>query len=397
MKKPLRIGLIMQGDRGWIGGVQYINNIVLALATLPPEVRSTFELCLIASKSLDPNLYSQIEPYLNNIYYREIDLEPLTLANRLRWKVIRTLFKQGDVRFREFLQKQNIDFVYPYFDRSIDGKHYPSAAWIFDFQHKYLPEFFTLQEIEDRNRSFAEIARYSPMVVLSSKTAELDFQKFFPEAASKSEVLSFKTSTISSWYEGNPQDIQHKYSLSDRFFLISNQFWQHKNHLLVFDALKILQKKSIYPVIVCTGHIYDYRQPEYSDQILQTIHHLGISQQVYLLGMIPRFDQIQLMRRSLAVIQPSLFEGWSTVVEDARSLGKHMILADLPVNLEQNPPHSLFFERNSPESLAKLLADWWEYLSPGPDLEQEAIARENNLVQVQAFGDRFLEIAKREY
>ena len=92
MKKPLRIGLIMQGDRSWMGGVQYINNIVLALGTLPSEVRSTFELCLITSKSFDSNLYSEIEPYLNNIYYQELELEPLTFVNRLRWKILRTLF-----------------------------------------------------------------------------------------------------------------------------------------------------------------------------------------------------------------------------------------------------------------------------------------------------------------
>ena len=396
MNKPLRIGLVMQGDRGWMGGIQYINNIVLALASLPSEVRATFELCLLTNKSIDPNLYSQIEPYLNNIYYQEVDLEPLTFVNRLRWKILRILFNQGDSRFRRFVQKQKIDFVYPYFDKNIGKKSYRSAAWIPDFQHKYLPEFFTSQEIEHRDRSFAEIASYSPTVVLSSKTAESDFQKFFPEAAEKSEVLSFKTSTVSTWYKGDPQNVQQKYSLGDRFFLISNQFWQHKNHLVIFKALKLLQEKSIYPVVVCTGHIYDYRQPEYSDVILQTIHHLGIAKQVYLLGMIPRFDQIQLMRRSLAVIQPSLFEGWSTVVEDARCLGKPMILADLAVNIEQNPPNSLFFERNSLESLATLLADWWERLLPGADPEQEAIARENNLAQVQAFGDRFLEIVKKE-
>jgi hypothetical protein len=71
-----------------------------------------------------------------------------------------------------------------------------------------------------------------------------------------------------------------------------------------------------------------------------------------------------------------------------------MILSDFPVHLEQNPPQSIFFDGNSPESLAPLLAEWWEQLSPGPNLEQEALARTNNIEQVQAFGYRFLEIAK---
>jgi hypothetical protein len=82
------------------------------------------------------------------------------------------------------------------------------------------------------------------------------------------------------------------------------------------------------------------------------------------------------------------------VVEDARALGKSMLLSNFSVHLEQNPPNSLFFNRESPESLASLLADWWEHLSPGPDLEQEAIARTNNLLEIQEFGERFLEMAK---
>jgi hypothetical protein len=99
------------------------------------------------------------------------------------------------------------------------------------------------------------------------------------------------------------------------------------------------------------------------------------------------------MRRSLAVIQPSLFEGWSTVVEDARVLGKPTILSDISVHLEQNPPNSLFFEQHSPQHLAKLLADGWTQLPPGPDLEQEATARAKNIQEVQSFGQKFLNIA----
>ena len=45
MNKPLKIGLLMQGGRNWIGGAEYIKNIIFALSSLPHEVRSTFEIC----------------------------------------------------------------------------------------------------------------------------------------------------------------------------------------------------------------------------------------------------------------------------------------------------------------------------------------------------------------
>ena len=397
MKKSLNICLIMpqEGGRNWVGGTEYINNIIIALASLPSEVQKNFEISLICSQSLEENFYEHVYPYLKDIYYEEVDLEPLNPQNRVRWKLLENLFKRpSPYRFNAFLKKKNFDFVYPFFAKNGGKTSYHSCAWIPDFQHKYLTHFFTKEQIKNRDAALELTACNAPSVVLSSKTSELDFQTFFPESAHKSKILSFKILPLENWFTADACQTQQEYYLPDRFFLISNQFWQHKNHLVVFKALSILREKSIYPNIVCTGYIHDNRQPNYSDTILQTIHKSGISQQVYLLGLIPKLDQIQLMRRSLAVIQPSLFEGWSTVVETARTLGKPMLLSDLPIHLEQNPPYSDFFDRNSPENLAHLIAERWEHLSPGPDLGRESIAKENSLNEVQAFGYQFLKIAK---
>ncbi len=394
MTKPLRIGLIMQGSREWIGGAEYIKNLTLALGSLSTEVRSTFELYLICSKSINAELHTQISSSVDQIYYLEVDLEPVTLVNRIRWKLRRALFDLPDPRLDAFVKKINLDFIYPNLNQGKGKTAYASAAWIPDFQDKYLTQFFSKLEIKTREQNCQKIAKYAEAVVLSSQTVAADFQKFYPQSASKARILSFKTSVLPEWYQSDPVATQAKYNLSDRFFLVSNQFWQHKNHLLIFEALKILKEKSIYPIIVCTGRLYDYRQPKYGNTITQTIQDFDIQQQVHLLDLIPKIDQIQLMRRCLAVIQPSLFEGWSTVVEDARVFGKSMILSDIPVHLEQNPPNSTFFERHSSEILATILADWWERFTPAPDLEREVIARENNLNEVQAFAGQFIDIAR---
>ncbi|MBD1873999.1 glycosyltransferase [Nodosilinea sp. FACHB-131] len=393
MSKPLKICLIMQGGRGWIGGSEYIKNIVLALGSLPSEIRSTFELTLLCDEKLEDEIASQIYLYLSKTY-TQADLQPINLSNRILWKISRSLIKISDPRLESFFDKEQIDFVYPYFNRTTRKRSYRSAAWVYDFQHKYLPQFFTSEILEYRDKLFTDIAQYAPSIVLSSKTAETDLHKFFPETIDRTTVLSFKTFPRSEWYLGDPLQAQKKYYLPDKFFIISNQFWQHKNHLVVFEALKFLREKSIYPVVVCTGHIHDFRQPAYSDTILQTIHTWGLAQQVFLLGLIPKTDQVQLMRRALAVIQPSLFEGWSTLVEDARCLGKHLILSDLPVNQEQNPPYSVSFRRDSAEHLATFLAEYWENLTPGPILEDEGMARANSLREIRIFGEAFLKIAQ---
>ena len=385
MNKIIRIALVMQGGSNWMGGVEYIKSIIFALMSLPLEDREKFQLYLICSKSLDSSLYEQIRPFLKEILYMEDIFDPFNILRGLGWQIFREVF---------FLAKQ-IDFVYPSLNKHIP--FFPctnSASWIPDFQHKYLPSFFQEKVILNRDRHFKKISRTEKLIVLSSKSAQADFQNFFPHSRAKTKVLSFKTSPRAEWFLNDPKEIQEYYCLPDKFFIICNQFWQHKNHLLVFDALKILQDKGIFPTIVCTGSIHDDRNPNYTSTVLQRICKLNLNNQVHLLGLVPRLHQMQLIRRSIAVLQPSLFEGWSSIVEDARCLGKPLIISDILVHIEQNPPDAYFFDPSSAENLATHIQDTWDMLLPGPDLEKEACAREKNKVEIELFGFRFLEIIK---
>jgi hypothetical protein len=80
--------------------------------------------------------------------------------------------------------------------------------------------------------------------------------------------------------------------------------------------------------------------------------------QVTMLGLIPRSDQLVMMRHSQAVIQPSLFEGWSTVIEDAKSLQVPVVASNLKVNIEQLGERALYFDPHDPDELAKILKDY---------------------------------------
>ena len=67
MTKPLRIGLIMLGGKDWIGGSEYIKNIILALSSLPTEIQDDFQISLLyRESSTDPDVIHQLRPYLTN-------------------------------------------------------------------------------------------------------------------------------------------------------------------------------------------------------------------------------------------------------------------------------------------------------------------------------------------
>ena len=399
MKTPLKICLVEYPQ--WEGGRAYIANIINALSTLPEEKKSAIELYLVSISNTEIGTYNKLWSSLKVYHYNPPPInKPRRLLNRLMREVLRSFYLNSHediIPSLYFLKKIKADFIFPHpYGPARADTPFRFASWIPDFQHKLLTSFFNDGDIKFRDNLFSSFARNSPIVVLSSRHAGADFKRLFPEESHKSRILSFRVYPHPDYYDGDPAQTQREYNLPDRFFFIGNQFWQHKNHMVVFNALRILRERSIYPVIVCSGGLFDYRRQEFLDSVFQMIHKSGISSQVFILGFLPKKDQVQLLRRSLAVIQPSFFEGWSTVVEEARIFGKPAILSNIGVHLEQNPPGSQYFDPNSPEELADILADSWSRLSPGPDKSREEEARKKGLEDMKEFGLQFLKIASEE-
>jgi len=377
--KKLHICLWMAGNSNWMGGTIYTQNLVRAIASLPDEERAKIKLS-VACFSSDLNLVEPILPHLDRVYtYGKLYLEiSHVLAERLVFLPSR------------ILNPLEIDFLYP---RCISTRTpYSSGAWIPDFQHNYFPEFFSEKEIKKRNINHKNIADNAPVIILSSKMAQSDFHRLYPEAAHRTRVMSFVSYLEPGYFKPNPHLTKEKYELPDNFFLVSNQFYPHKNHILIVEALGILKQKNIYPTVVCTGSFN--QDSEHYVKLVSRIKELELEKQVIILGLIPRIDQIQLMRMCLAIIQPSLFEGWSTVIEDARTLGKPILASDFPVHLEQSPPRTLFFQQHNPEQLASLMSEAICNFQAGINIDLEETARYKNSQEIIAYGRNFLEIVK---
>ncbi|MEH2434721.1 MAG: glycosyltransferase [Nostoc sp.] len=377
--KNLHISLWMAGRSGWMGGAIYIQNLVRAITSLSLAERANIKLSITCLSS-DLNLVRPILPYVDRVY----------IFGKFYLKICHSLADRLVFLPTQIFNPLKIDFLYPTYVGSISP--YSWGSWIPDFQHYYFPEFFSKEEISRRDALHQKIADSAPVIVLSSQMAQSDFHRFYPKAASRTKVMNFVSYLQPEYFEPNPKLIQEKYGLPNTFFLVSNQFWKHKNHKLVIEALGILKQKKVYPTVVFTGTFNAKDNYECFNELSYKIEKLDISKQIHILGLIPRIEQIQLMRMCLAVIQPSLFEGWSTVIEDARTLGKAMLVSDFPVHLEQNPPFTFFFERHNPEHLASLIFEALYNFQPGSNLEKENVARENNFYATQAYGRRFLEI-----
>lgn len=381
---PRKLHICLFAQEGWNGGIEYTKNLVYALMSLPHDFRSTFRLSVFCSRQFAQSAFITYVPGLN-FYFQE---DQPKFLQRLVNRIISHVSGKRSLDF--FLEKEKVDFAFPYY--CFNKCTFNFSTWIYDFQHRHLPHFFSLNEIRQRNKSFAAYTS-AGLVIVNSNSVAADLKHFYPHSQSKLIILPFKIFPLSEWYENNSFTTK-KYKIPERFFLISNQFWQHKNHLLVFEALKLLRQKNICPVLVCTGALTDYRNPGYINAVRRTVEVYGLGTHIYLLGEIPRIDQIQLLRRCLAVVQPSLFEGRGAIVEEAKLIGKPILLSNLPPHLEQAPPRAKYFTPDSAEKLSELLAEGWQKYASGIDKHQEKIGRERALKEIFEYGKKFLEIAK---
>jgi glycosyltransferase involved in cell wall biosynthesis len=268
------------------------------------------------------------------------------------------------------------------------------VGWLPDFQHRALPMYFSDAERAVRDRSYRAVCRRANVVMLSSHAMAREFNEYYPQWRSKVRVLSFPSALTFADLDADPRGVIDRYSLPPKFALVANQFWQHKNHSVVVEALDRLKATGPDIPLVMTGLPADYRDPsnETVSRVLQQVAKCGLVGRVIILGQVPYPDLVSLMRVAAIVVQPSLYEGWNTSVEDAKALGRPLVCSDIAVHREQvSDDAGVFFDPKDSEALASQLASAWAMSQPWSlGAEHAALARSHE--SGLTYGRRVLDV-----
>ena len=353
MAKRLKVGIPFFFDEIWIAGTYYIFNLISAFSLLEDKVKPRVTIYYRPEKDIQA---------LKKIDYSHLKFEILKSRTAYNWfqRIVNKLWRQikGTNLFENRPTKKTLDVFFPavdhfYFDLIPSHK---KVYWIPDLQEHFLPEFFTIEELSIRKTFQKDLLKKGAYILLSSNSSFNDFKKLYSNFNQDEVfVLPFAVSNSESFMRLNLSELLEKYKIKRPFFICSNQFWAHKNHIIVLKALKLLKKQKVKCHVVFTGNPKDYRQPEFYNTLIDYVKENGLENYTSFLGFIDRNEQLKLMNESVAIIQPSLFEGWSTVVEDAKSLNKLIVLSDLDVHKEQINKNVFFFDRNNENELASIL------------------------------------------
>jgi glycosyltransferase involved in cell wall biosynthesis len=395
----MRVALTAMGGSDWIAGLQYLHSLLYGHNLLPTEERSSLHLYLDAQQHRTSD-YREVRKFSAGVHVTDFSVTGSVPLQRKTRRFARTLLREHRwpawprLDLRRLLHKHGIDVLFA-------GTHLrpdieiPQICWIPDFQHVYRTDFFSVEERHNRDQQFARIMAEADRVIVSNQCSYADASQLYPENREKLAVLPFTMYLGRGWRSADAQQVVRKYKLPKKFVLFPGQLWKHKNHIIAFEAIQLLHERGINDaILVCTGFAHDYRFPKYATELREFLTARKLDGAVRMLGLLPRHDQVQLMRAAAAIVQPSLFEGWSAVLEECRSLGKEVFASDIPMHREQLTERVRLFESTSAEALASLLAEHWLELKPGPDPDLEAAAEAQYEAGVREFARRFLDLCR---
>ena len=141
------------------------------------------------------------------------------------------------------------------------------------------------------------------------------------------------------------------------------------------------------------GRHFDVFNMPYVQALLQRIRDEQLADPFLAPGLIPYDDLADLMNASTALLNPSLYEGWSTTVEEARSAGVPMLLSDLTVHREQAGDRAAYFSGGDAEGLANLLQSY-QPLSRESRATLRVAARAEAHTRLVAFARSFVDLCK---
>lgn len=235
----------------------------------------------------------------------------------------------------------------------------PAVLNLHDLQHLHFPENFRPSDIEARNHLYGLSTSLSDAVVASSEFVRRDIVERMGVPAAKvfTVPVTWNPAVEAGLQTFSAQDARRHYGLPECYALYPAQFWLHKNHARLVEALAIVRGRlpGTPLKLVFTG----YRGHSGWPAVAATIERLGLQDHVMCLDYVPVEHLAGLYRGAVFCVMPSLFEASSYPVIEAQLLGCPAMCSNvtsLPELMEGGA--GLLFDPLSPQDMADKMARW---------------------------------------
>jgi len=176
---------------------------------------------------------------------KAVDLA-IKLSNRLFGKSMRLSAATSMATFSRLGEDIGADILHsPVQIFSTLDFHVPSVLNLHDLQHLHFPENFTASDIAARNRLYGQSAALADAIVVSSEYVRNDLVSQMNVPAEKvfTVPVTWDPKVIDGLRKFSVQDAVARYQLPSAYAIYPAQFWPHKNHVRLVQALRIVRDK----------------------------------------------------------------------------------------------------------------------------------------------------------
>lgn len=347
-----RIGLYLGFAPEGGGAFQYALAMLDALASLPPD---EYQLVVAYTHPAWPVKLEKYRGRISTIKLHEGRLD-FVVRTALRYGMPLApwlLLARWIHPFTRRLLGQGCDlWVFP--AQEVWAYAIPSATLgvIHDLMHRYEPSFPEVSIFglfHRRERHHRRLCRQAKGVLVDSEVGKRQVMESYGPSASRLHVLPF----VAPAYVHSdqvPADFDQRYRLPDKFIFYPAQFWEHKNHIRLLQAMAALRPKVPDLHLVLVGS----KKNAYG-RVLKEIERLSLQDRVRILGYVPDEDMPVFYRRALALVMPTFFGPTNIPPLEAMAVGCPMAVSNIYAMPEQVGDAALLFDPNSVDEIAEAI------------------------------------------
>lgn len=228
----------------------------------------------------------------------------------------------------------------------------PLITTMHDLQELIIPENFTAGERLHRALNSKKAMDESDQIIVSFNHVKEDIKKYFDTADDQVSVCP--PPFHEEWFvnkSGTPaEELRVKYKLENKFILYPAAAWKHKNHIALFNALKILKDKNQIVQLICTGN-----KTNYYDELISISKNLGVEDQVKFIGIVSEEDLVGLYKLAALVVIPTAYEAGSGPLYEAMRYSVPVICSNVTSLPEAIGSEEFTFDPNDHQRIAELI------------------------------------------
>jgi len=258
--------------------------------------------------------------------------------------------------------------LYPVPDRLSFETELPYVMAIPDLQHRLQPEFPEVSangEWEWREYYYRNGARYATLLLTDSEVGKEDILNCYGPygvTPDRVKVLPF----IPACYlaqdvpEGERRRVRATYHLPERYLFYPAQFWPHKNHIRIVQALGLLKQahQVKIPVVFCGSHDGEIREATFRE-VMTLRCQLGLEEEIRYLGYVPDADMSGLYAGAAALVMPTFFGPTNIPVVEAWRFWCPVLTSDIRGIREQAGKAAVLVDPRSVEAIADGIYQLW--------------------------------------